>query len=197
MKEFTVPMALIDFIPVLLFLLACTRVDKDLAHRMTKISRTLFTFGYAIVFAAGTLKALYKLLYAIGAGDHSWMSAQFFSNQAFGFLLCGIGLTLAVTGKAKSRTYALLPVMSLVGIMIVGLGAMDASLCFLASKLRKRGALICFIASFFLCLGMGYLSSRSFDKASMNWIAEIVNIGGQGLLYAGVRMLHKAGLEKI
>ena len=78
--------------------------------------------------------------------------------------------------------------------MIVGLGAMDAGLCYVANKLKKRGALVCFIVSFFLCLGMGYLSSKSFDKASMNWIAQGVNCGGQLLLYIGVQMLHKAGL---
>ncbi len=193
MKEFSVPMALVDYIPVVLFLLAALVLIKDLKNRLKGAAGILFIVGAGLVFCAGFLKATYKLLYALHAGDFIWMSNQFFSNQAFGFLLAGIGLILAVLNP-KGKTYAFLPTMALVGIMIVGLGAMDAGLCYVANKLKKRGALVCFIVSFFLCLGMGYLSSKSFDKASMNWIAQGVNCGGQLLLYIGVQMLHKAGL---
>ena len=87
--------------------------------------------------------------------------------------------------------------MALVGIMVIGLGAMDASLAFLASRLKKRSALVCFIVSFFLCLGMGYLSSKDFTQASMNWIAQGVNLAGQLLLYIGCRLLHDAGLANL
>ena len=81
-------------------------------------------------------------------------------------------------------------------MMVVGVGALDAGLCFLANRMKKRNALICFIVSFFLSMTMGYLSSKDFDGAFMNWLAQGINILGEGLLYAGVRILHKAGLEK-
>lgn len=149
-----------------------------------------------MVSSAGFFKATYKLLYAFGAGDFVWMSNQFFSNQALGFLFSGVGLMICVMNM-KNREYAFLPTMALVGIMVVGLAAMDAGLCFLANKLKKRSALVCFIISFFLCLMMGYLSSKDFDKAFMNWLAQGINILGQLLLYLGVRILHKAGLNKI
>jgi hypothetical protein len=48
-----------------------------------------------------------------------------------------------------------------------------------------------------MCLGMGYLSSRNFEKASMNWIAEGVNAVGQLAFLAGCRILHGAGLDKL
>lgn len=86
--------------------------------------------------------------------------------------------------------------MFLVGIMIFGLAAMDAGLCYIANKMKKRNALVCFILSFFLILMMGYLSSKDFDKAYMNWIAQCINILGQSLLYAGTVILHKAGLKQ-
>ena len=38
---------------------------------------------------------------------------------------------------------------------------------------------------------MGYLSSQDFAEAAMNWIAEGVNIVGQGTLLAGVLLLNK------
>ena len=195
MKEFTVPMALVDYIPVVLFLLATDLLIKDLKGKMDKPAFYTFAAGTGMVTAAGLLKATYKLLYALNIGDFAWMSDQFFSNQAFGFLFAGIGLMMHVL--KKERTYAFLPTMALVGIMVVGLGAMDAGLCFLANRLKKRNALICFIVSFFLSLGMGYLSTKNFDKAFMNWIAQLVNIFGQGLLYLGSSILHKAGLKDL
>lgn len=163
MNSFTVPMALIDYIPVILFLLGTQIIAKDLKHRISSISWWLFTIGIVMVTAAGALKATYKLLYALNIADVTWMTKQFFSNQAIGFLLAGIGLTIGVT-SLKGKTFALIPTMALVGIMVIGLGAMDASLAFLASRLKKRSALVCFIVSFFLCLGMGYLSSKDFAQ---------------------------------
>ena len=188
-------MALVDYIPVILFLLAAKLLCKDLKAKMSTPAFLTFVTGAALVVIAGTLKASYKLLYALHIGDFGWMSRQMFSNQAFGFLLAGIGLMMHVL--KKERTYAFLPTMALVGIMVVGLGAMDAGLCFLANRLKKRSALVCFIVSFFLSLGMGYLSTKNFDKAYMNWIAQSVNIVGQLLLYLGCRILHKAGLKNL
>ena len=197
MKEFSIPMALVDFIPVILYFLATNIVAKDLKHRMSKISLIFYRIGTLMVVVACTLKALYKLLYAAGVGDFQWMSDQMFSNQAIGFLIAGIVLCTAVTGKKqRNRVNGFLPTMALVGIMVVGLGASNASLAYVSSKMTKGGALACFIISFFLCMMMGYLSSKNFDKAYMNWAAEGINILGQGLLYIGCRILRKAGLEK-
>ena len=72
---------------------------------------------------------------------------------------------------------------------------MDLSLAAFAKKLKKPLAAALFLVSFVFCLAMGYLSSRDFTQASMNWIAEGVNILGQGSLLAGVRMLDRAGLQ--
>ena len=188
-------MALVDYIPVVLFCLASITIAKDIRRRNTA-GRILFIIGAFLVTAAGLLKATYKLLYALNVGDFVWMSNQLFSNQSIGFLLAGIGLCICVLTKTN-RSYAFLPTMALVGLMVVGLGAMDASLAYLANKLKKRGALICFIVSFFASLCMGYLSTKNFDKAYMNWVAQGVNTLGQLLLYIGVRSLHKAGLADL
>ena len=207
MKEYSIPMAVFDLMPVVFFIAGTMTIAGDLKHKMTLPSRILFVGGSWIVGAAGLLKALYKLIYSLGLGDFAWMSGQFFYNQALGFLLAGIGLTIAVTqldktkadGSGSGKAYSIvpIPIMALVGIMVAGLAALDASLCFLAAKLKKRNALVLFIFSFFMCLGMGYLSSRNFEKASMNWIAEGVNAVGQLAFLAGCRILHGAGLDKL
>ena len=223
MKEYSIPMALFDLLPVVFFVAGTMTVAGDMKHKMTLPSRILFVGGSWIAGAAGLLKALYKLIYSLGLGDPAWMSGQFFYNQAFGFLLAGVGLTMAVTrpdkaqggagpggsrnsggagsggGSDSGKLYSVvpIPIMALVGIMVAGLAALDASLCFLAARLKRRSALVLFIVSFFMCLGMGYLSSRNFEKASMNWIAEGVNAVGQFAFLAGCRILHEAGLDKL
>ncbi len=194
MKEFSIPMALFDYIPVVLFFLGTDMVAKDLKHSMNSFTYTAFRIGTILVFLAGALKATYKLLYAAGIGDFTWMSSQFFSNEAFGFLIAGIALTLFTT-RAKGRLHAFLPTMALVGIMVVGVGAMNASLANIASRMKKKSAVICFIVSFFLDIGMGYLSSKNFDQAYMNWVAEIVNLAGQVLFWYGCKILHDHGLK--
>ncbi len=50
---------------------------------------------------------------------------------------------------------------------------------------------------FCLLIGDGILSSQNFAEADMNWIAECVNIVGQGALLMGALLLHKSGLSKL
>lgn len=195
MKQFSVPMALVDYIPVFLFLLAMLSITKDLNRKMNTLGGRLFEAGYALVFLAGFLKATYKLLYALKIGDFTWMSNQFFSNQAIGFLLAGCGMMMLVRHSKNVKAYAILPTIALVGIMIIGLGALEAGLCYLANKLKNRKALFAFIISFFLLLAMGYLSSKDFDKAFMNWVAQGINTLGQCLILYGARQLHASGLK--
>lgn len=72
---------------------------------------------------------------------------------------------------------------------------MDVVLCILSVKLKKPAVIVLFALSFVCSLCMGYLSPQNFAQAAMNWIAEGVNVVGQGTLLAGVILLHKNGLE--
>lgn len=83
-----------------------------------------------------------------------------------------------------------------VGLMVAGLGVMDAVLCILAAKRKKPWLIAIFALSFVCSLCMGYLSSQDFAEASMNWIAEGINVVGQGTLLLGVWLLHKNGLAE-
>ena len=199
---YSVPMALADFIPVLLFGAAAMILQRDLYNKMTKGMFALFCTGTINVFLAGFLKAVYKLLFAAGVCDFQRLNHLFFPLQAIGFVLAGMGLAcLHARGRKKERllSVAAPAVFSgtflFVALMILGLLGMDLSLAAFAKKLKKPLAAALFLVSFVFCLAMGYLSSRDFTQASMNWIAEGVNILGQGALLAGVRMLDRAGLQ--
>ena len=73
---------------------------------------------------------------------------------------------------------------------------MDVGLCIIAFKMKKQhvGTIIAFAFSFVCSLCMGYLSSQNFTQAAMNWIAEGVNVVGQGLFFLGAYLMHKNGL---
>ena len=196
--DFTVPMALVDYIPVVFFSIAATILMFDFYAKMTKWAFALYSAGVIDVAMAGALKATWKLLYASGACDFAPLNQMFFPVQSIGFLLAGAGmLTLVCKNGKNSALFAVMPpvfkgTFVFVGLMVAGLGLMDTVLCILAAKAKKTWLVLVFILSFVCSLGMGYLASKDFAEAAMNWIAEGVNVVGQGSLLIGVYMLHKA-----
>ena len=201
MKDFSVSMALVDYIPVIFFAAAAVILMRELYNKMSKGAFALFAAGTINITCAGALKATYKLLYGAGICDFEALNNMFFPVQSIGFLLAGIGM-LAMLCHKQTKNAALAvapPVFSgtfvFVGLMVAGLGLMDAVLCVIAAKMKKPWLIAFFALSFVCSLCMGYLSSQDFAEAAMNWIAEGVNIVGQGALLAGVLLLHKSGLR--
>ena len=204
MKDFSVSMALVDYIPVICFAIASVILMRDLYNKMSKGAFALFAAGTIDITLAGGLKATYKLLYAAGACDFEALNAMFFPVQSIGFVLAGIGILLLLTDRKGKGSAALAVAPPLfkgtfvfVGLMVAGLGILDTVLAIISVKLKKPWLIAIFAVSFVCSLGMGYLSSKDFAEAAMNWIAEGVNVVGQGALLAGVYLLHKNGLAEL
>ena len=203
MNDFSVAMALVDYIPVVLFAAAGVILMRDLYSKMSKGAFALFAAGVIDVTIAGALKATWKLLYAANVCDFAALNAMFFPVQSIGFLLAGIAMqAMLLRPQAEHTALAIAPpvfggTFVFVGLMVAGLGMMDAVLCILSAKLKKPWLIAFFAVSFLCSLGMGYLSSKDFAQATMNWIAEGVNVLGQGLLLLGTLLLHKAGLKEM
>ena len=203
MNDFSVAMALVDYIPVLFFAVAGVILMRDLYSKMSKGAFALFAAGVIDVTIAGALKATWKLLYAAGICDFAALNAMFFPVQSIGFLLAGIAmLAMLVHPQTERAALAVAPpvftgTFVFVGLMVAGLGIMDTVLCILSAKLKKPWIIAVFAVSFLCSLGMGYLSSKDFAQAAMNWIAQGVNVVGQGLLLVGAVLLHKAGLKEM
>ena len=197
-------MALVDYIPVICFAIASVILMRDLYNKMSKGAFALFATGTINIVCAGALKATYKLLYAGGVCDFEALNAMFFPVQSIGFLLAGVGVLAMICYNQNEKTAALAVAPPLfkgtfvfVGLMVAGLGILDTVLCIISAKLKKPWLIAIFALSFVCSLGMGYLSTKDFAKASMNWIAECVNVVGQGSLLAGVYILHKSGLADL
>ena len=199
MYEFTVPMGLMDFVPVVLFGIAAVLLQRDLYNKMPKYAFACFAAGTIDIFLAGFLKALWKLLYAAGVCDFQVFNAMFMPVNSIGFLLAGLGIILMF--PIRKRTLAVAPplfsgTVVFISMMVLGLGAICACLSVLSVKLKKKGAIVLFVLTFFCYMGMGYLGSRDSAGAAANWIEQSVNCIGEVLLLAGVLILHKAGLRE-
>lgn len=200
--DFTIEMALVDYIPVICFAIGAVILMRDLYNKMSKGAFALFSAGTIMITLAGALKATWKLLYAAGVCNFEALNNMFFPTQSIGFLLAGIGiLAMLVYNQGETKLRSVPPVFSgtfvFVGLMVAGLGVMDTVLCILAVKLKKPWLIAIFVLSFVCSLGMGYLSSKDFTEAAMNWIAEGVNVVGQGSFLAGAYLLHKNGLADL
>ena len=191
--DFTIEMALVDYIPVAFFAIAAVILMRDLKNKMGALTFLTFSLGTCAVAIAGACKATWKLIYAATQTDVSFLNEMFFPTQSIGFLLAGLGILAMVLGR-KKRTYGM-NTFVFIGMMVAGLGVLDICLATLAAKMKKGGVAVIFIISFLCSLIMGWLSSKDFTEAIYNWIAEGVNVLGQGTFLLGVSVLHKNGLK--
>ena len=187
----TVPMALMDFVPVLLFGAAWVILYRDLKNKLNLCSGILLPLGAGLVFLAGFLKATWKMQKALGVPAVELFNKMMFPTQSVGFLLMAVGMLALMYGERKSARS-----LTMVWVMLTVLGNLGASagLVWIASKVKKA-AVPLFIVAFVCSMMMGYLSSRDFAQASMHWIAQSVNTLGQALLLVGALLVHKAGLS--
>lgn len=195
--DFTIELALVDYIPVTFFAIAAVILVGDLYNKMSKLVFALFTIGVADIAIAGACKATWKLIVASSQVDIAFLNKMFFPTQSMGFLLAGVALLIMVIQKKNKGEVRLNSVMGYIAIMVTGLALVDTVLCILAAKLQKKGVIAAFVISFVCSMAMGYLSSQDFTEAFWNWIAEGINIVGQGSLLLGTVILHKNGLKEL
>lgn len=195
--DFTIELALVDYIPVAFFTIAGIILMLDLYNKMSKLVFAVFAVGIADIAIAGACKATWKLIYAASQVNIEFLNKMFFPTQSMGFLLAGVALLIMLLQKKNKNEIRLHSTMGYIAIMVTGLALIDIVLCILAAKLRKKGVMALFILSFVCSMCMGYLSSQDFTEAFWNWIAEGINIVGQGTLLLGVAILHKNGLKEL
>lgn len=192
---FTVPMALADFVPVILFGISAVLLMRGLYNKMSKGTSACLGVGSCVAFLAGFLKALYKLLIALGVGAFEVLNDIFLPLQSSGLLLTGLAIVLMLALRKKAALMAPLTG-GFIGMMVLGLGGMCAGLSVIAAKMKKKALIAVFVLCFFCYMGMGYLAAKKDGSAASNWIEQGVNTLGQILLLLGVSTLDKAGLRE-
>ncbi|MBO4213409.1 MAG: hypothetical protein J5876_00320 [Lachnospiraceae bacterium] len=184
MKEYTVFMAIMDFVPVVIFGIAAIILQRALYTRMSKGAFALLAAGTIDIILAGAMKALYKLLYALKVCDFEVLSNLFFPLQAIGFLLAGLAIVAMLTHKQGETAYSVAPMAfsgTMIFVLMMTLGAvmLEGGLMVLAVRKKSTLAVLLLLISTVCLLSMGYISSRDFNAAYWNWIAEGINIAGQ------------------
>ena len=201
MYHFTIPMALMDFLPVFFFGYAAALLQRDLYGKMRKSHFALFAAGTINIFAAGFLKALWKLLYAANICDFHALNTMFLPVQSIGFLLAGLGIVLMMAGRKNVALAVAPPFFSgsviFIMMMVLGLGSICTVLSILAVKLKKKYAAVLFVLAFLCSMGMGAMAGQDVTQAWVNWVEQGINCVGQGLLMWGVIVLDRAGLQEL
>ena len=202
MYNVSIPMALVDYIPVIFFGVSMVLLQRDLYNKMFKGAYALFAAGTIDVFCAGFLKATWKLLYAAGVCDFEILNHMMMPLQSIGFLLIGAGLVGMLCWKRKDAVMlsAAPAVFSgtfvFIILMVLGLGCLCTILSILAARMKKKGIIVLFVLAFLCYMGMGYMSSQDSTLTWVNWVEQSINCVGQGLMMIGVILLHKAGLAE-
>ena len=169
----SVSMAIVDFIPVILFLIAAVLIQRGLYEQMSKGAFALLSAGTIMVFCAGFMKALWKLLCAMNLCDFERLNQTFFPMQALGFLLAGISIValLFFPQQKEPLLAAGTPAvfggtMIFVSMMVLGCFCFSGGLGVYALRQKKKKAAVLFWAAFLFMMAMGYLSSRDFNGLS-------------------------------
>ncbi len=201
MNGITVTMAIVDFVPVVMFFAATVILQRDLYNKMVKGAFALLAAGSIIVFLGGFYKAVWKLLYAMNICDFKALNYAFFPIQAPGFVLIFLGLTgLRKMSFGSVTALSVAPVVyesNLIFILfqVVGFGGIQYCMIRISLFMKKKLPVVLFVLSFIFILGMGYLGAKFDDSSNMHWLAQMTNILGEGSFLLGVVLLHKAGLE--
>ena len=201
MYNVSVPMALMDFIPVIFYGFTAAILRRDLFNKMSRQTFSLFSAGTMFIFVAGLLKAVWKLLYGAGICDFEALNVMFMPVQSIGFLMVGVAVIAMLACKKVPVLSVVPPVfggtMAFISMMVLGLGAMITVLSILAVKVKKKGAIALLVLSFLASMAMGGMASQDSTQAWVNWVEQSLNCVGQGALLLGVVLLDKAGLKEL
>ena len=200
MYNFTIPMALMDYLPVFFFGVTAVLLLRDLYNKMFKGAYALLAAGSVNVFLAGFCKATWKLLYAANICDFVALEEMFMPVNSLGLLFVGLSLIGMLIWKRKGALLSVAPPvfassMPFIMMMVVGLGGLCVGLSVLAAKIKKGAVMILFILSFVCAMAMGYMSSQDSTQSWVNWVEQSINTVSQLCLMLGVIALHKAGLK--
>lgn len=203
---------LYDTVPVVLFLIGSIILLRALYNKMVKGCYVLLASGSIMVFVAGFLKALHKILLGVAEVDYTLLSNQFTTTQSIGFFLLFVGLIGMFTkfnkNYTKVRSIAVLPFLGLfaytatvfdssmpfIVMMILGAAGSLGVLIYMAARMKSVPAIILFSVAVVAMVGMGYLSTKRFYEYA--WIAISTNVIYQGCFLLGVILLNKKGLHE-
>ncbi len=199
MNEWNLPLALLDIVPVVLFLFGCIELMKAFYPKMTQAQYSMFSAGSIMVFLSGMMKAVWKLMYVMEICDYAMLSDAFFPVQSTGFVLLALS-TIRLAGKKKDKSdyasYSAVPVVAIkmpfIMLTFLGTTIFYGSLSALGVKTKNKMTVVFFISAYAFDMIQVFLASKFDNSSLMNWLAEIVNTLAQVCLWLGAKRLNQA-----
>ncbi|MBQ0014348.1 MAG: hypothetical protein MJ111_00725 [Clostridia bacterium] len=200
--DYSVLMAIVDFLPVLFYFLAAWLVTKDLYPHVGKTTYALLSAGCYMVFIGGAFKALWKLLFCFGI-NYPVLFTSFFPMQGPGFCLYFAGLIMAFKGIKKdgaalNAVTATTMIASTPLLALQSIGSIGSLVALAVMGFKRKSAIagIYFILSLIFLLGMVGLSIAIDSSLGWaNWLEQGVNTVGQVFFFLGALKMHKVGYK--
>lgn len=195
METYTLPLALLDFVPNIAFLIgAYFLVQTVMLARGQPCSRMCMA-GSLLVFSGGMLKATWKLIFTLGIADIQWMSQIQFILLAPGFLaLLVTAILLARTRPLEAPAIAMAMAawkIPLLAIMTLSSLGAQGILTHISFQRKARLAAYLFILAVLCMLGMSGMASGSEQTVAAQWIEESMNSIGQIAFAAACWLLYR------
>lgn len=194
-ETYTIPMALMDFIPNLTFLVGAFFLVKLALLLRGKPCARMLMAGTLLIFLGGTLKATWKLLYAANVADLQLFSQAQFVLLAPGFLGMLISVILLAREQRRKGTLPLLAIapwkIPLLAIMTLSSLGAQGILVYIGFRRGAKFAAAMFIVAVLCMLGMSGMASGE-QTVALQWVAQSVNVVGQTAFAIGSYMLYRS-----
>jgi hypothetical protein len=195
MDTYSIPLALVDFLPNITFLIGAFFLVKIARICSGKRVGWMMMAGGLLVFLGGFTKALWKFMVAANIANIVWLSQLQFILASFGFLATCVTTiyivrrrkTLAKGGIMLALAPWKIPFMFIMTLTSLGTEGILAYLAF-QRNLKVAGA--AFAVGVMGLLAMGALASAE-QTITMQWIEEIINTIGQSGFMVGCILLHQ------
>lgn len=200
--DYSILMAIVDFLPVIFYFLAAWLIANDLYPHVNKTTYGFLAAGSLMCFIGGAFKALWKLLFCFGINYPAFFTS-FFPMQAPGFILYFVGIIMAMkqlkavkTSDTVNMITATTVTSSAPLLAFQSIGSVGSLICLsiLGFRTKNAQAGAFFILSIIFLFGMVGLSATIDSSLSWaNWVEQGVNTLGQVFFYLGARKMHKKG----
>ena len=185
-EEYSIAIALVDFIPTFLFPLGAYFFQKFFKQQKSRQSQILWIVGGLLVFLGGFFKAIWKLNMAFTQNDILFLSDSLFVFQSIGFTCMFLGTLLFIRRRSNNSEISKLTPLTALAAWKIPFMAIQTLTCigtygllihYAFKKENKKGAFLLIISVIIIFLMVGL--SGSDMTISIQWVAELFNTLGQ------------------
>lgn len=214
---FSLPMAIVDIIPVVLYAVAMYKLAGALYNKMKPLEFALLSSGAVLCVASAVSRLIWKFLLAFRVCDFTTLAEAFYPMQSCAFILMCLGLQKMFISEKKqlnlncsvlpcmivlaAAAEDMLPVysshMPFIIVTTIFTAYFNVLLGLITVRVGRKIGILYLVLEFIGFMSMGYIGSRSGVSTSSvyHWIAEFCNIFAEGFLLITVNTMIRGGLR--